>query len=179
MSDLPPEPPTPEPVPADDRLTTMGLFVESYNGVRAQVEADLEHGGLTGSEFEVLIRLARSPGRRLRMSALARQTIVTSSGLTRLVDRLSAAGLVARVRDDHDRRVYYAELTPPGHETLQRVLPNHLEVLDRLLLSVLDDDEHAAFVNALRKIRAVANPGADPATEPPADADPEGGPPPA
>ena len=54
--------------------------------------------------FEVLIRLARTPGQRLRMSDLAAQTTLSASGLTRAVDRLEAAGLVDREACPTDRR---------------------------------------------------------------------------
>ena len=61
------------------------------------IERRLEaESGLSMQWFEVLIRLARSPGQRLRMTDLAAQTILTPSGLTRAVDRLVDAGLVAR-----------------------------------------------------------------------------------
>lgn len=155
--------PLPHPLPADDRLTAMGLFVESYTGVRATVEDDLMQGGLSGSEFEVLIRLARSPGQRLSMTALANQSTVSNSGLTRLVDRLAASGLVARVQDQQDRRVFYTVLLPDGLEQVQRVLPSHLDVIDRCLTGVLTPAELDVFTSVLRKIRAIVKPGADPA----------------
>ena len=147
---------------SDERLTAMGLLVEAYTGVRGAVETDLEPGGLNASEFEVLIRLARSPQRRLQMSALARQSIVSNSGLTRVVDRLCDAGLVERERHDGDRRIYYAVLTDEGSQRLDAVLPAHLAVIHRTITGVLSDDELRSFIRSLRKIRAVVNPAADP-----------------
>ena len=64
--------------------------------------------------FEVLLRLARTPGGRLRMSDLAAQTTLTASGLTRVVDRLEDAGLVKREACPTDRRSTYAVLTAEG-----------------------------------------------------------------
>ena len=69
---------------------------------------------LSSQSFDVLIRLARTPGSELRMSELAAQTSLTPSGLTRSVDRLQEQGLVARRVCPEDRRGAFAVLTPAG-----------------------------------------------------------------
>jgi DNA-binding MarR family transcriptional regulator len=150
------------PLLADPRLTTMGLLMETHAGLRAASDPDLEAHGLTNSAFEVLIRLSRSPHQRLRMSDLAGQSTLSNSGLTRVVDRLLDAGLVRRVRDRHDKRVFYAEITPDGLQRVVDALPSHLDLIDRTIISVLDDEELAVLERALRKVRAVVKPEADP-----------------
>jgi DNA-binding MarR family transcriptional regulator len=152
----------PHPLLFDERLTAAGLLVETCAGFRELVEVDLEPLGVNGSALEVLLRLARSPERRLRMSELAAQSTLTNSGLTRLVDRLQVAGLVAREPCATDRRGYFAVLTPTGLDQLEQILPAHLETVDRVLTSVLDPDELDAFERALRKVRAVVRPASDP-----------------
>jgi len=156
-------PTMPDPMLSDDRLTATGLLIEAHAGVRDVVEAELDTFGLTGSAFEIMIRLARSPGQRLRMTELAAQSTLTSSGLTRLVDRLQASGLVDREPCDTDRRGYFAVLTPEGDAKVLDVLPSHLVTVDRVLTGVLEPDELATFLVALRKIRAVVRPSSDPA----------------
>lgn len=155
--------PTPDLALLDDpRLTTLGLLLETHAGVRAAIEPELDGGGVPGSSFEVLIRLARSPGQRLRMTELAAQSTLSNSGLTRVVDRLVAAGLAERVPDRHDRRVCWAAITNVGLVQLLAVLPAHLRSIDQVITQVLEPHELDAFTHALRKIRSVANPGADP-----------------
>lgn len=148
---------------SDERLTVLGLLLEVQHGVRSAVDPDLEAHGVPGSTFEVLVRLARSPGGRLRMSDLAAQSTLSNSGLTRVVDRLHAQGCVERVQDEIDRRVIFAVITEQGRDRVLGVLPSHLATIERVLTSALDDDELAALVHALRKIRAVVKPEADPA----------------
>ena len=148
---------------SDERLTVMGLLLEVQHGVRAIVEPDLEAHGVPGSTFEVLLRLARSPGGRLRMSDLAAQSTLSNSGLTRVVDRLHAHGCVERIQDGTDRRVIHAVITEQGRARVLGVLPAHLATVERTLTAALDPHELDAFVNALRKIRAVVKPEADPA----------------
>ncbi len=67
----------------DERLTTVGLLFESAAGLRRVFERRLEtERSLSNQSFDVLIRLARTPGGELRMSELAAQTSLTPSGLT-------------------------------------------------------------------------------------------------
>ncbi|WP_280245690.1 MarR family winged helix-turn-helix transcriptional regulator, partial [Nocardia abscessus] len=92
----------------DPRLTAMGLLFEAYGGVVAKLEPVWQAHGLSGLDLNALMRLSRSSGRRLRMSELAVQTALSTSGVTRLVDRLARAGLVERELDTADRRSAYA-----------------------------------------------------------------------
>jgi MarR family 2-MHQ and catechol resistance regulon transcriptional repressor len=144
----------------DPRITAMGLFTEAFTGVTARLNVQLAEHGLANAEFEVLIRLARSPGGALRMSDLAAQTSLTTSGITRLVDRLERSGLLRRVACPSDRRGLLAEITPAGQERLAEVLPGHLELIDRWLVSCLERDTFDALLDALRAVRDSVRPDA-------------------
>src|ERR1700754_248806 len=76
----------------DPRLTAIGLIEEVHAGLSAKVAPTLQGAGLSEIDFETVIRLARSPRRRLRMSDLAAQTGLSTSGVTRVVDRLEREG---------------------------------------------------------------------------------------
>ena len=143
----------------DERLTLAGLFFESHAGLTAVLERRLEaECGLTSQWFEVLLRLARSPEHRLRMSDLTAQVTLTPSGLTRVVDRLEAAGLVKRETCPNDRRGYNAVLTPEGEARLEKAVPIHIAHLDELFTGVLDAKERTQLEHALRKVRDRLNP---------------------
>jgi MarR family 2-MHQ and catechol resistance regulon transcriptional repressor len=116
----------------DDRITAFGLFLEAYAAVSARIERELvAAAGISGSEFGVLLRLARTPGHHLRMTDLAEGASLSTSGMTRLVDRLVAAGHVERATCPNDRRGLEAVLTPKGRKLVEKVLPAHLESLER------------------------------------------------
>ena len=116
----------------DDRITAYGLFLEAFLAVNAKIEAELEAAaGISGHEFGVLLRLARTPGHHLRMTDLAAGASLSTSGMTRLVDRLEAAGHVERASCPSDRRGLEAVLTDRGRELVERVLPAHLDSLER------------------------------------------------
>jgi MarR family transcriptional regulator, 2-MHQ and catechol-resistance regulon repressor len=142
-------------------LTAMGLFFEAHAGLRATLERRLEQDcGLPVQWFEVLLRLARTPGERLRMSELAAQSSVTASGLTRVVDRLVEAHLVERESCPEDRRSWYAHLTSAGRDRIYTAVPAHLRDIREVVGSVLTDEELATFALTLRKLRDALNPAA-------------------
>lgn len=145
----------------DDRLTLIGLFAESWSGLAHQTEARLrEVSDLQMQWFVLLLRVARSPGRQLRLNDLAAQTGMSPSGLTRALDRLEDAGYVERVACPNDRRSTWATITPEGLKVLRPAVKAHLGHLDDLLLSVLTRSEQKTFEAILRKVRDHVNPGA-------------------
>jgi MarR family transcriptional regulator, 2-MHQ and catechol-resistance regulon repressor len=144
----------------DPRLTVMGLFAEAFTGVAAKLTAQLSMLGLAGAEFEALLRLARSPHGRLRMTDLTAQTSLTSSGITRVVDRLVDRGLVCREACPTDRRSTYAVITGAGQQLIDAALPGHLELVERWLLGPLDAEQRGALEAALRRVRDAVQPQA-------------------
>lgn len=138
----------------DRRLTTIGLLFESAAGLRQVLERRLEsNAGLSNQSFDVLIRLARTPGNRLRMSELAAQTTLSPSGLTRSVDRLEDASLVVREICPEDRRGAFAALTMEGKAVMDEAIPRHVAHIDELLQGVLTVDEEHTLEALLRKLR--------------------------
>ncbi|MCI3950495.1 MAG: ykoM-like uncharacterized HTH-type transcriptional regulator [Acidimicrobiales bacterium] len=141
----------------DPRITAFGLLHEAHRAVMTAVSADL--AGATDvptAEFEVLIRLSRSPGQRLRLTELAHQVRLSTSGLSRLVDRVEAAGLVRREACPSDRRGSFAVLTEKGEAALEQALPPHLESLERHVVAPLGPEELATLEGLLRRLRDAA-----------------------
>ena len=115
-----------------DRLSDLELdawqaLLHAHHQIVSALDAELraEHD-LTFGDYDVLLRLARAPERRLRMSELAKRVMISPSGLTRAVDRMVSAGSVIRKRDDADARVVYAELTEVGRDRVKRAARTHL-----------------------------------------------------
>lgn len=144
----------------DPRLTAMGLLAEVTSGLVAVLSPQLGAHGLSTVEFEVLLRLGRSPESRLRMSDLAAQTSLSTSGVTRVVDRLERDGLVRREACPEDRRGYFAVLTEAGATRLSAVLPGHLALVEEWFTGRLDRASLVALTDALRVVRDAVRPGA-------------------
>ncbi|MGA3147035.1 MAG: MarR family winged helix-turn-helix transcriptional regulator [Acidimicrobiales bacterium] len=138
----------------DERLTTVGLLFESAAGLRRVFQRRFEsERALSNQSFDVLIRLARSPGSELRMSELAAQTSLTPSGLTRSVDRLVQQELVVRRVCPEDRRGAFAVLTPAGQALMDRAIPDHLAHIDEVLSNLFTAQEEETLAVLLRKLR--------------------------
>jgi DNA-binding MarR family transcriptional regulator len=138
----------------DERLTLMGLLVEAHARLTRALGAELEAAcGIPLTWYDVMIRLGRSPEGHLTMTQLAGEVSLTSGGITRLVDRIVDAGYVERGSCPTDRRTVYVSLTPEGRRVLEAATTEHLEGLERHLISKLDPAERAALEAALRKLR--------------------------
>jgi DNA-binding MarR family transcriptional regulator len=138
----------------DERLTTVGLIMESASGFRRDFQRRMAtESGLSAQSFDVLIRLARTPGFELRMSDLAAQTSLTPSGLTRAIDRLSDQGLVVRRVCPEDRRGAFAVLTSEGQEVMARMVPLHIAHLNEVLDSLFTAEEEQHLSDLMRRLR--------------------------
>ena len=128
--------------PLDDPLiTTFGRLVEVFSRLELVVAHDMEAtADLPLTWFEVLLRLARCPDGQLTMGALSSQLALTTGGMTRLVDRISAAGYVERRACPDDRRVWFAAITGEGHRVLARAATTHLASLRKAFAPFTPDD---------------------------------------
>jgi MarR family 2-MHQ and catechol resistance regulon transcriptional repressor len=144
----------------DPGITAIGLFAEAYTGLAARLACQYAEHGLSPVEFEVLVRLARSPGQQLRMTDLSCQTSLTTSGVTRVVDRLERDGLVRRTACPTDRRSSYTVLTAAGRHRLDEVLPGHLDLVRRWFTGRLTPQQLADLLEALEIVRDAVRPGA-------------------
>lgn len=143
---------------SDPRLTAMGLFAEAYTGLTHRCAAEFERHRLSPVEFDVLIRLARSPRTRLRMTDLSAQTSLSTSGVTRVVDRMDRDGLIQRQACPRDRRSSYAVITPAGLARLDATIPGLLKIVQQWFIDQLDPTELESMLGSLRRIRDAVNP---------------------
>jgi DNA-binding MarR family transcriptional regulator len=117
--------------------------------LNAQLLADHD---LTLSDFEVLLRLARAPDRRMRRVDLAQQVLLTASGVTRLLDGLERNGLVARDSCDTDRRVVYAVLTDAGVAKIREASASHFAQVDQMFSGRFDQTELQQLASLLARL---------------------------
>jgi DNA-binding MarR family transcriptional regulator len=132
-----------------------GGFLATHSRLSALLDASLrrEHG-LTLAEYDVLINLHWSPGRRLRMAALAGAVHFSLGGMSKLVRRLETQGLVRREPDPDDGRAWFAALTPAGEQVLTAARGTHLADVRRLFLDHVDADELDVLARVWRRVLA-------------------------
>ena len=137
----------------DPRLRAWAAFLRAHARIVRSLEHELaEEQGMALTDYDVLVQLAGADPQRLRMSELADRLLLSRSGVTRLVDRLVADGLVERVTCDDDRRGQWASLTDAGYARLRGATPTHLRGVAHHFLDRLRDDELATLERALGRL---------------------------
>nr|WP_239149251.1 MarR family transcriptional regulator [Streptomyces sp. SID12501] len=104
------------------------------------------------AEYDVLHHLAQAPGGQLRMSELAGALLYTTSGITRLLDRMTSAGLVRRETSSTDRRVVHADITAEGRTRFREAAHTHLAGIQKHFGSALGDEEVAPVAGVMHRL---------------------------
>jgi DNA-binding MarR family transcriptional regulator len=139
--------------PSQAHVHAWRLLLESQALVVERVEAALaEHGLPPLAWYDVLWALREAPGRRLRQSRLADAVVMSRSGLSRLVDRIEAAGLLRREAAPSDRRGTEVLLTPEGAAMLRRMWAVYGDGIARGFAAALPEPE--ALADALAPVVA-------------------------
>jgi DNA-binding MarR family transcriptional regulator len=137
-----------------ERLEAWRSFLRTHASVVAALGAELEaERDLPLPWYDVLVSLSDAGG-RLRMQELADRVLFSRSGLTRLVDRMVAAGLVSRERCEDDRRGTFAVLTTAGARRLREASGVHLRGVHDHFTRHLTDAEVSELRAALDKVLA-------------------------
>ena len=148
--------------PDPAQLAAWRLLLEAYATVTELLEHELvAERGLPLSRYDVLLNLAEAPGARLRMQELSASVLLSKSGLSRLVDRMVAAGLVRRERCEDDRRGWFAVLTDQGRSTLRRAAPVHLRGIQEHFTRHLAPEAVQVMTAALSRVVAAARSSAE------------------
>lgn len=150
---------------ATDRLNGTALdawrsYLQSHAAILRQLDAELVNAhGLTTRDYEVLLYLAQAPDRQLPMSALATSTMLTRSGITRLVDGLVQVGWIERVACAKDARVSYARITDVGYGKLRDAGCTHVASIQRLFLEHFGADELHQLASLLSRLPGAGGDG--------------------
>lgn len=128
-------------------------FLHAHAAVVRTLSSELvnEHG-LTINDYEVLLRLSRAEGERMRRVDLAREVLLSPSGITRLLEGLLRSGYVERAVCEGDARVSYAQLTEAGREKLRAASGTHLDGIRRVFLAPFDEPERATLEELLGRL---------------------------
>jgi MarR family 2-MHQ and catechol resistance regulon transcriptional repressor len=135
-----------------DRELALKLFVvlaRAHTAVERHAETEMMRHGLSHGEFAILEVLHHKGP--LLLGEVQRKILASSGGVTYLVDRLSAHGLVERRACETDRRARYAALTRKGEQLMERIFPDHAAALERGV-SGLTSAEKKQAINLLRKL---------------------------
>jgi DNA-binding MarR family transcriptional regulator len=102
--------------------------------------------------YDVLLELNAAPGRRMTMGELGAASVVSRSRVSRVVDDLVAAGLVAREPNPGDGRSAYAVITDAGRKRLRAAAPTYLAGIERHFTSRMSAAEARTVARALHRV---------------------------
>jgi MarR family transcriptional regulator, organic hydroperoxide resistance regulator len=121
--------------------------------VERQFAKVIEPAGVTLSQYNVLRILRGAGDQGLPTLAVRNRMIETAPGVTRLLDRLEAAGFVRRERSGPDRRRVLCWITPAGLALLRQLDPV-VDQANEAAAGMLTAKEHRRLIRALDAIRA-------------------------
>jgi DNA-binding MarR family transcriptional regulator len=143
------------PADVDSRWMQSWLaLVRTHTRLWEQVQAQMRRdSGLTMARYDVLTHLDMADG-RLGLTELAAAILLSQSGLSKLLDRMEAAGLVRRDPDPRDARAAFAAITPRGQALVKKARDNHHEFLRNTFAAALDDADLADLARIMDRISA-------------------------
>ncbi|HET8656691.1 MAG TPA: MarR family transcriptional regulator [Longimicrobiaceae bacterium] len=125
------------------------VLARAHAAVDARLQASVSEHDLTLTEFGILEVLHHKGP--LLLGEVQRRVLVSSGGVTYLVDRLTQKGLVERRECPQDRRARYAALTAEGEALIGRIFPEHAEVIEEVM-SALTPEEQREATRLLRRL---------------------------
>jgi len=135
-----------DPAPA---LRLWVVLSRAHAAIEAHARAHTARHGLTLAEFAVLEALHHKG--RMLLNEVQRRILVSSGGITYLVDRLQTKGLVERQPCTEDRRASWATLTSAGKELIERIFPEHAACLSRAM-SALEPEQQRQAAELIRAL---------------------------
>jgi DNA-binding MarR family transcriptional regulator len=136
---------------------TWRLFLTSHALLIDLIEQELAQAGLPPlAWYDVLFALYEAPDHRMRLHELADAIVLRRSNLTRLVDRLEAAGLVCRKSCPTDRRGAFAAITKEGLTMREQMWPIYAQSIAKYFADHISDAEVDVLTKALGRVIAAA-----------------------
>ncbi|MCU1545245.1 MAG: transcriptional regulator [Homoserinimonas sp.] len=121
--------------------------------VMRQLHEEFPADEISLNEYDVLFNLSRQPDRRLRIRNLNEHVLLKQPSVSRLVDRLVARGLLAKLSDPGDGRGIIVELTDAGFDMFRRIARAHSKSIAARVGGVLDRDELEQLTRLCDKLR--------------------------
>lgn len=135
-----------------NRETALKLWVvlsRANAAVAAHSQNDIALHKLSPTAFASLEALYHKGP--MLVGELQRKILISSGGITYVIDQLVARGLVTRRPCDEDRRAIFAEITPAGRKLMDRIFPLHASAMERAV-SGLTRREQEDAIRLLRKL---------------------------
>ena len=143
-----------------DSVDAWRALLLAHNRALRAIDAELDRAGsIPLPWYDVLLELNAAPERRLRMQELADRVVLSRTRVSRLVDDMARADLVAKSQDDTDRRSVWATITGTGIRELRKTSPKYLRGIEKHFASHLTDEEKEIIATALGRVHSAHTDG--------------------
>ena len=139
-----------KPFESRSQEVVLGIYLVA-DRLRRHFQCAIETEGTTLQQYNVLRILRGAGSQGMPTLSIPERMIEQTPGITRLLDRLEARGLVERIRCDEDRRLVRAHITADGLDLLQR-MDAPLKQANQEALRMLSEDEKTELVRVLEVI---------------------------
>jgi DNA-binding MarR family transcriptional regulator len=139
-----------------DPVSAWAALLRTHAAVLPKVERALSAQHMPLTWYDILLVVNAAPGRRLRMTELGRQAVVSRERVSRVVTELEQAGLVVREANPDDKRSSFTVITPEGRRRLRASAPTYLAAIEKHFLARLSDDEARVLAKALGRVVTAA-----------------------
>ena len=137
-----------------DRVAAWAVLLRVHAAVVPKLERALAVTGVPLSWYDVLLVLNAAPGRRLRMTELGEQAVLSRERISRVVADMETVGLVVREPNPEDKRSWYAVITGEGRTRLRKAAPTYLKAVERHYTRHLSDTDVVTLTTALSRVLA-------------------------
>ena len=143
--------------PSNAKLDALRSLLRARTTLTDRLETALRNDDLPPlGWYDVLCALDEAGGQGMRPRDLAFEVALTPSGVTRLLDRMTDAGLIERKACPTDRRGFGVSLTAAGRKTHARMQPVYLREVEIAFASLLTDEEARTLGEVLDRVSTSA-----------------------
>ena len=143
------------PTPSDSTVRAWTRLERAHRAALATVESHLKKAGLPPlAWYDVLLELERAGAAGLRPFELQKAMLFAQYNLSRLIDRLDAAGYVARTASADDGRGQVLTITAKGRAIRKKVWPVYAAAIEAAVGAHLSPSEARTLADLLAKLYA-------------------------
>ena len=131
-------------------------IARAYTVIENQITKFLSAYNLSPAKFNILIAAKHAgKGEGVAQNAISKILLVTTSNITRMIDKLEKDEYVERIQQQGDRRVHIIRITKKGSDLLDAIWPHYKKKIDIMISSMFEKSEKTEFNMLLEKFKGI------------------------
>ena len=140
-----------------DRVNEEVIYniARAYSILETTISRVLSPFGLSPGKFNIMLMVRHAGGEKgIAQNEISRLVLVTTSNMTRMIDKLEKDRYVQRLPQKMDRRVNLIKITKKGSDLLDKVWPHYIKEVNRITGSCFSGADKKAIIGLLEKLKA-------------------------